>query len=234
MVRLTAAADIGDTYSFDQKFLDYETYVTFKSEAILNVCLALAAVFVVIMIVTANFTVTCFILLCVALVDLFLLGLLTFWNITFNSVTVVNNVIAIGLAVDYSAHIGHAYLMIEPPEHLTSNHEKRVFKARGALGSMGASVFHGAFSTFLAIIVLSPSKSYIFISFFKMWFGIIVFGVANGFIFLPVLLSLCGPLNQVKRKDSQVDNHDAGDTEKKGAVEMRLESVEGSGREPNK
>ena len=59
---------------------------------------------------------------------------------------------------------------------------------------MGSSVFHGAFSTFLAIIVLSPSNSYIFKSFFKMWFGIIIFGVANGFIFLPVMLSLCGPL----------------------------------------
>ena len=62
---------------------------------------------------------------------------------------------------------------------------------------MGTSVFHGAFSTFLAIVVLSPSISYIFKSFFRMWFGIIVFGVANGFVLLPVLLSLCGPLNEV-------------------------------------
>ena len=60
---------------------------------------------------------------------------------------------------------------------------------------MGSSVFHGAFSTFLAIICLSPSGSYIFVSFFKMWFGIIVFGVANGFILLPVMLTLFGPLN---------------------------------------
>lgn len=82
----------------------------------MNVCLALCAVFVVILIVTANIQVTLFILLCVALVDVFLLGLLHFWGVTFNSVTVVNNVIAIGLAVDYSAHIGHAYLMAHPPE----------------------------------------------------------------------------------------------------------------------
>lgn len=78
----------------------------------------------------------------------------------------------------------------------------RVFKARGALKMMGTSVFHGAFSTFLAIIVLSPSKSYIFMSFFRMWFGIIIFGVANGFVLLPVLLSVCGPLNDVVEMDS--------------------------------
>ena len=81
-----------------------------------------------------------------------------------------------------------------------SNHQKRVYKSRSALGSMGSSVFHGAFSTLLAIIVLSPSKSYIFKSFFKMWFGIIIFGVANGFILLPVLLALCGPLNAVSAR----------------------------------
>ena len=30
-----------------------------------------------------------------------------------------------------------------------------------------------------------------------MWFGIIIFGVANGFILLPAMLSICGPLNSV-------------------------------------
>lgn len=135
MKRLCDGANVGDTYSFTQKYFDFETYVVFQEEATMNVCLALAAVFVVLMIVTANLTVTLFILLCVALVDLFLLGLLTFWSVTFNSVTVVNNVIAIGLAVDYSAHIGHSYLLAEAPEkdeqgNELSNHQKRVFKAR--------------------------------------------------------------------------------------------------------
>ena len=198
--------------------------------------LALLAVLVVMLIVTANIPVTLFILICIALVDFFLLGLLFYWDVTLNSVTVVNNVIAIGLAVDYSAHIGHSFLMIDPPSHdeagkETTDHEKRVFKARGALASMGASVFHGAFSTFLAIIVLGPSKSYIFESFFKMWFGIIIFGVAHGFLLLPVLLALCGPLNKVGKmkalQDKDKDNENSGqiDTEKKlndnNTVEMK-------------
>jgi Niemann-Pick C1 protein len=157
------------------------------------------------MIFTANLTISLLVLLCVGLVDLFLLSLLTFWEITLNSVTIVNCVIAIGLAVDYSAHIGHAYLTIDPPEadadgKPLTNQEKRIFKARGAIGQMGPSVFHGATSTFLAIVVLSTSKSYIFTMFFRMWFGIIIFGVANGFILLPVLLSIVGPLNVVQKE----------------------------------
>ena len=66
--------------------------------------------------VTANFTVTLLVLLCVCLVDLFLFGLLAFWDVTLNVITVINIVMALGLAVDYSAHIGHAYLMIQAPE----------------------------------------------------------------------------------------------------------------------
>lgn len=74
---------------------------------------------------------------------------------------------------------------------------------------MGPSVFHGAFSTFLAIIVLSGSKSYIFQVFFKMWFGIIIFGVGNGFILLPVILSLFGPLNNIHSiQENQVSDSD--------------------------
>ena len=58
---------------------------------------------------------------------------------------------------------------------------------------MGSSVFHGGFSTFLAIILTAPSKSYIFIIFFRLWFSIILFGMSNGFMLLPVILTFIGP-----------------------------------------
>jgi Niemann-Pick C1 protein len=193
-------AELGDTFAFTDEFFNYESYVVFRGEMIRNITLALLAVFVIVFVTTANLPVAWLVLLCVALVDLFLLALLATWDLTLNSITIVNLVIAIGLAVDYSAHIAKAYLMVEPPEvsaetgAMMTNAEKRVYKARGALGAMGSSVFHGALSTFLAIIVLSSSQSYIFQAFFRMWVGIILFGVANGFILLPVLLSFCGPL----------------------------------------
>ena len=57
---------------------------------------------------------------------------------------------------------------------------------------MGSSVFHGGFSTFLALSVLAPANTYIFLVFYRMWFGIILFGLANGFLLLPVILSFVG------------------------------------------
>lgn len=221
------------TFTFSERYFDYESYVVFDKETILNVSLALAAVFVIMFLFTANLVITLFVLLCVVLVDLFVFGLLSFWDITLNSVTVVNIVIAIGLSVDYSAHIAHAYLQIKPPKvdkegKKLSNHDMRVYKARGALGAMGTSVFHGALSTFLAIVVLAPSQSYVFKSFFRMWFGIIVFGVANGFVLLPVLMSLCGPLNEVVEvEQNQVSDEEVEMKQVKKAPETeKLESVE--------
>jgi len=61
---------------------------------------------------------------------------------------------------------------------------------------MGSSVIHGGFSTFLAIAVLGAAKSYIFVVFFRLWFGIIIFGMANGFILLPIILSFIGPVSE--------------------------------------
>jgi len=83
-----------------------------------------------------------------------------------------------------------------------------MYKAQKALSQMGSSIFHGAFSTFLAVAVLGSSASYIFVVFYKMWVGIIVFASSNGFLLLPVVLSYIGPVkehasSEVKKKDDE-------------------------------
>lgn len=153
--------------------------------------------------------------LAVLLVDLFLIALIHYWGLTFNSIIVVNVVIAIGLAVDYSAHIAHTYLTITPPKKCVTDEQKRVYKARTAVSQMGSSVFHGGFSTFIAIGVLGFSKSYVFVVFFKLWVGIIIFGMSNGFFLLPVIFSYIGPVD----KDSHLKDLDDEDGEKEDTDE---------------
>jgi len=158
----------------------------------MGVGLAVVAVFIIMLLMSANIQVTLLVMICVIIVDVDLFGLIYYWDLELNNVAVLNLVLAIGLSVDYSAHIAHAYLASKPPEDKIYTREART---KAALGSIGSSVFHGAFSTFLAIAVLAPSGSYIFKVFFRMWFGIIVFGLANGLILLPVLLSIAGPVD---------------------------------------
>ena len=62
---------------------------------------------------------------------------------------------------------------------------------------IGPAVLNGGLSTLLAFILLATSKSYVFLSFFKIFFLICLFGLYNGLIALPVLLSLAGPVPQV-------------------------------------
>jgi predicted RND superfamily exporter protein len=73
------------------------------------------------------------VVMCVLLVDLFLVGLIHYWGLTFNTLIVINIIIAIGLSVDYSAHIAHTYLTIDPPPRCRTARQKRAYKASVAL-----------------------------------------------------------------------------------------------------
>ena len=146
-------------------------------------------------IVTADATVTLMVTICVVSTNVSLFGLIHFWGLTINPLVVLNIIVAIGISVDYSAHIAYCFLTTPVPEDGKYNTDRKIrfYKARAALATMGSSVFHGGFSTFLAILVLGAGQTYVFIVFFRIWIGIIVFGMANGFLLLPVMLTLRGP-----------------------------------------
>ena len=169
---------------------------TFTDEMTLCVTLSIIVILVIIFLITANPTITLLVGLCVLMVDTFLFGLIHYWRLSLNPILLVHIVVSVGISVDYSAHIGYAFLVEKVPQNgkYNTNQEIRTYKAKMALQKMGSSVFHGGFSTFLAIFALSPAETYIFISFFRLWVGIIVFGMSNGFVLLPVLLSYLGPI----------------------------------------
>ena len=61
---------------------------------------------------------------------------------------------------------------------------------------IGPAVLNGGLSTLLAFILLATSKSYVFLSFFKIFFLICLFGLFHGLVALPVLLALLGPVTE--------------------------------------
>ena len=123
---------------------NFEQYAVFKAETSLSIGLSICAVFFVVLFITGSIPVTSLVVLAVILVDLYLLALIHFWDLTMNHIIVLNLTVGLGLSVDYSAHIAHTYLMVRPPKEASgSNSEKRLYKARVAISSMGSSIIHG-------------------------------------------------------------------------------------------
>ncbi|KAK3235294.1 hypothetical protein CYMTET_54490 [Cymbomonas tetramitiformis] len=119
----------------------------------------------------------------VTLVCLNMVGLMSLWDIQLNVASLINLVLAIGFAVDYSAHVAEAFFTGNPK--LSADE-----RAMQALSEQGASVLNGGFSTLLAVAFLSLSKSLGFVILFRMFLGLVGFGLLNGLVLLPVLLSL--------------------------------------------
>ncbi|XP_073238432.1 patched domain-containing protein 3-like [Porites lutea] len=158
-------------------FIFFEQYVITSRETIRNLIIAAITVFVI----TSPFLVDC----TVAILVLFnfaaliceLFGLMVIWGVSLNAVSMINLVMAIGFAVDYSAHIAHAYVF--------SNKLSANDRVVDALSTLGAS-----FSTFLGMIVLAFAASEIFRIFFRMFLGTVGFGLIHGLCIMPVYMSL--------------------------------------------
>ncbi|XP_041959481.1 patched domain-containing protein 3-like [Alosa sapidissima] len=126
----------------------------------------------------------------IASVIMGVIGFMTYCGINLDSISMINLIICIGFAVDYSAHISYAF--VSSPK--TKANEKVV----EALSSLGYPILQGALSTLAGIVVLSASSSYIFRTFFVIMSLVILFGLLHGIAFIPVFLTFLGTCSNRK------------------------------------
>merc|ERR1712226_464583 len=98
------------------------------------------------------------VLVCVVLTLVSVGGFIHFWGLTIDVVSCINLIIAVGLCVDYAAHVAHNFI-----SHEGSGDERAVKTLR----DIGPAVLNGGFSTFLAFILTAFSTSHAFTTFFK-------------------------------------------------------------------
>ena len=101
-----------------------------------------------------------------------------------------------------------------------------------ALQEIGPAVLNGGISTFIALGLLGTSRSYVFLSFFKVFTLVIVFGLYHGLIFLPVLLSLVGPASySTSSKEvsedpkNEVEHNSSEGQEQDGVADAKKEGI---------
>lgn len=165
-------------------FIYYDQYLVIVQNTIQNVVVAAGAMLVISLLLIPNPLCCLWVTFAIASVIVGVAGFMTFWSVNLDSISMINLVICIGFSVDFSAHISYAFV--------TSGESSANKRAIEALSLMGYPVLQGAVSTILGVVVLAAAKAYIFRTFFKIMFLVILFGALHGLVFIPVFLTFFG------------------------------------------
>ena len=165
-------------------FLSYDGLRSLAKETARNILLATAAVFVVNLVLLADFVIAVIVVSMVALTDFMLFANIWYLGLSLNFVTSICIIFAVGLSVDYSSHIAHCFL--------STAEGSRVTRATKVLTSVGSPIAAGALTTGFSIVFLGFASYYPFGVFFKMLTILVLLGIWHGIVLLPVILTFAG------------------------------------------
>ena len=139
-------------------------------------------------------------LLCNAAMIVEVYGFVEWLGLRVNGVLVLNIVIAVGLTMEFTAHIGRAFVLTKATP---LDHERGVglpFSTNGQIRmkkmyrEMFNPVTMGAITTFLGVLPISLAEfPYFRQYYFVLYVVIVLFGWLNGVIFQPIFLSILQP-----------------------------------------
>merc|ERR1711871_28000 len=138
---------------------------------------------------TMDWKISGFTVLTINMIVVTLMGLM-FWvaQYRFGAIEAVGVTIFVGMSVDYSLHLGHAY-------NHSLGHSRRS-KLRDALSSIGVSIFGGAITTAGASFFLVWCRIFLFVQLGVMMLSNTVTAFVYTLICLGTCLAILGPVNK--------------------------------------
>ncbi|KAE9113848.1 hypothetical protein PF005_g16550 [Phytophthora fragariae] len=168
-----------DVWVYSLTYVYFEQYLTVVDDAYKLIGLALAAIFVITTLYLGNVFYGLMIALTATNLVVLVLGLTQPLDIMLNGLSIMNLIIAAGIAVEFCGH----YVRFYAKARGTGDE-----RARDALRQVFTLVIFGI--TIIGLSVLTLADSRVFKKYyFRMYMLVVLCGVLNGMLLLPVLLS---------------------------------------------
>lgn len=114
-------------------YVYYEQYLTMWKDALFSLGISVASIFVVtFLLLGLDIVAASIIIVVIIMIVVDLMGIMYWWNIQLNGVTLMNLVVAIGISVEFCAHITRTFVV--------TVQRSRLERSRKTLVTMGSSV----------------------------------------------------------------------------------------------
>ncbi|XP_061192639.1 protein patched homolog 1-like [Saccostrea echinata] len=200
---IKAVRDICDTYTdrglpnypSGTPFTFWEQYINLRFYLSLSLLCVLVVTFLVLTLVLVNPWLASIVVVVLGLIVVELFGFMGLSDIRLSAVPAVILIVSVGIGVEFTVHISVGFLTA------IGSRNKRMTMS---LEHMFAPVVHGAISTLLGIVMLVGAEfQFVVKYFFNVLAALIVIGLINGLLFLPILLSLFGPKAEIRPKNDE-------------------------------
>lgn len=179
------SVDASNSFVFGWMYQYWEQYLNIEENLYTVMGLSLAGVMGAIIIFQCDLISSLIVTIFILIIDLEVYGAISFMDVKINAFSVVNLVMTVGMAVEFTAHISHVFLLAQ------GNRNQRMGLA---LEEMMAPMLSGFLSSFFAVIPLAFARFPFFRTYyFGMFSVMLILAFLNGMIFMPVVLSLIGP-----------------------------------------
>ncbi|XP_062377856.1 patched domain-containing protein 3-like [Sardina pilchardus] len=206
-----------DLMVYHPAFIYYDQYAVIVSNTIQNTVVATVIMLVISLLLIPHPLCSLWVTFAIASVIVGVAGFMALWDVNLDSISMINLIICIGFSVDFSAHISYAFVS---SEEKTANE-----KAIDALYHLGYPIIQGAVSTIAGVVVLSAAESYIFRTFFKIMFLVILFGALHGIVFIPIFLTFFGCCSKSNSVQDEKDQPSIKQYFRHGNVQLSLNGV---------